>query len=367
MSCRRWPFVVLMTGVLVGGCGRSRDGTAVTDADPRRPTSSAADRPAAADGPAAAETAGGPRLTIEPDRVNLGVAYTGDLEPLKAEFVIRNRGDEPLEFEHIHVSCGCLKVAVSDDPLPPGKEGRLIVAVRPAGKAVTPSGSVTIQTNDPENRRQQVRLVWEERHRFALAEGVVELAYDSAGDRYAGGVDVLRQAPDVAAGDPAIRFDEKALHVRFVPNDEASGAPGEVVGRLGLSGDGERLRQADGRAVVKVQFGDLPELTLEVNAARAEALTVEPRTWFFGAVAADFRPQQVFEVSAADGAVVSVKSVEGGERLRCRVLAGSAAGPARIEVVVPAGAGVVHESVRVVAEVAGEEQVSDFTVSGVFR
>lgn len=49
-------------------------------------------------------------------------------------FVIKNTGDAPLVITRVATPCACTTPEYSQEPIPPGREGRITVSFNPAGR-----------------------------------------------------------------------------------------------------------------------------------------------------------------------------------------------------------------------------------------
>lgn len=55
-------------------------------------------------------------------------------EPQSVEFVFTNTGDKPLIIQQVLPSCGCMVPSFTQEPIPPGKNGKLKIVYNGKGK-----------------------------------------------------------------------------------------------------------------------------------------------------------------------------------------------------------------------------------------
>ena len=88
---------------------------------------------------------------------NFGVAFEGDV--VEHAFLIKNQGDSPLEILDVRTSCGCTATKLSGTTVQPGATIRLSASFDSDGfGGQQTSKTVTVETNDPENRVIILRL-----------------------------------------------------------------------------------------------------------------------------------------------------------------------------------------------------------------
>jgi len=99
---------------------------------------------------------GAARPVLELDSLvqDAGVVQRG--QEVTFEFVVRNRGDAPLELA-VHPSCGCT-VASHEATVAAGESGRITLLLRTATLAGDVRKGVVLQTNDPEHADLQLLL-----------------------------------------------------------------------------------------------------------------------------------------------------------------------------------------------------------------
>lgn len=63
------------------------------------------------------------------------------------EFVFTNTGDKPLVIQNATAECGCTTPEYSEEPVAPGKSGRIKVTYNPLGRPGGFTKKVTVRTN----------------------------------------------------------------------------------------------------------------------------------------------------------------------------------------------------------------------------
>ena len=83
----------------------------------------------------------------------------GKKQTLKHTFVIHNDGDYPLQIKLLETSCKCTLADVDEEEIPPGKSRDLTLEWTPEDYSEQFSQNARIQTNDPEQRILELRVV----------------------------------------------------------------------------------------------------------------------------------------------------------------------------------------------------------------
>jgi uncharacterized membrane protein len=98
--------------------------------------------------------AGGPVLSFEKEKEELGTLYLDDLTPGEKQEVdvsFTNTGDAPLILANVRACCGTTVDSWPNEPIMPGKEGVIKVSFRLNHRAQRISRTVTITSNNSEN------------------------------------------------------------------------------------------------------------------------------------------------------------------------------------------------------------------------
>ncbi len=74
------------------------------------------------------------------------------------EFEFTNTGDAPLLIISVTASCGCTKPKYSQEPVRPGKKGKISVTYMPQNRPGEFNKTIKVRTNDPDNRRMNLRI-----------------------------------------------------------------------------------------------------------------------------------------------------------------------------------------------------------------
>jgi len=96
-----------------------------------------------------AEVTNGPIAKFDTTVINLGDIPQGI--PRTAEFVLNNKGNEPLIISYAKASCGCTNLSYSKEPILPGKS----IPISVTYNAAAPGNfikAITIRTNADENQ-----------------------------------------------------------------------------------------------------------------------------------------------------------------------------------------------------------------------
>lgn len=77
--------------------------------------------------------------------------------PVSYEFEFKNVGDDPLTIISANASCGCTRPEYPQEPIRPGKKGKIKITYNPAGRPGEFDRKVRIRISD-EKRRVVLRI-----------------------------------------------------------------------------------------------------------------------------------------------------------------------------------------------------------------
>ncbi len=103
-----------------------------------------------------AAAAKGPKIAFKTDKWDFGKLKQG--KDATCEFAFKNEGDEVLQIGNVESSCGCTAVLVSNKKVAPGESGVIKVTFSSAGYAGEVIKYIYVESNDPANRRTQLRI-----------------------------------------------------------------------------------------------------------------------------------------------------------------------------------------------------------------
>lgn len=98
----------------------------------------------------------GPKIVFKTDKWDFGKVKQG--KEAAYEFAFKNEGDEVLQIGNVESTCGCTAVLVSNRKINPGGSGIIKVTFNSTGYAGEVIKYVYVETNDPSNRRAQLRV-----------------------------------------------------------------------------------------------------------------------------------------------------------------------------------------------------------------
>lgn len=104
----------------------------------------------------AADTNHAPRLVCEEPVYNFG--EVDNSQTVEHTFILRNEGDLSLEIGQVKPACGCTVANLSEKVIAPGKEATLATRLSLRGRTGRQSKSISVDSNDPQNPRIQLRL-----------------------------------------------------------------------------------------------------------------------------------------------------------------------------------------------------------------
>jgi hypothetical protein len=99
---------------------------------------------------------GKPRAVFKSTARDFGKVKQGDV--LTHEFVFKNEGGAPLVIEKVESTCGCTAALVSEQTIPPGKEGRVKVAFDTRGYMGRMTRYIYVTSNDPAGGRTELSV-----------------------------------------------------------------------------------------------------------------------------------------------------------------------------------------------------------------
>jgi hypothetical protein len=123
-----------------------------------KPAVKPAARPAAAK-PAAPAAAKAPRIVVEPAVHDFGKAAQS--KTLSKEFTLKNVGGEDLVIGDVQTSCGCTVAQLATKTLKPGASTPLTVNLETRLYEGKLERTITIPSNDPEQKNLQVKVTAE--------------------------------------------------------------------------------------------------------------------------------------------------------------------------------------------------------------
>lgn len=171
------------------------------------------------------DVAVGPRLSIEPAMLNLGLARQGAV--VTGKFTIANIGNEPLEIDKLSVSCTCLTVESDRRSLAPGEQVEIVVTMEANAHEKQIVQSVLLRTNDPAQPNIRYKVVLDVAQQWSLDEEQIDFGSLQWNQARPSRSLMLRYVP--FGDDPArlqtrvLRFDRRLLDVQV--DQETSGGP----------------------------------------------------------------------------------------------------------------------------------------------
>ncbi len=129
-----------------------------------RPPASRPARPSAQALEEAGATEGTPRLELSSTEWDFGVKWYG--EPCSTEITLTNAGDAPLKILNIRSTCGCTGAMPKKRELLPGETDTMSLTYNTKRAKPKVSQTITLETNDPQQRRVAIRVQGEVKHLF---------------------------------------------------------------------------------------------------------------------------------------------------------------------------------------------------------
>src|SRR6266545_3637178 len=120
------------------GCDAPTSGpVAVAQSEPQNSESAAATAP----------TTSAPHIVFAEPVYDFGKVEQG--EPVTHMFRFTNQGGQELRVESVKTSCGCTAAVISEDVIPPGKEGTISATFDTTHFAGEKAKGITVYSNDP--------------------------------------------------------------------------------------------------------------------------------------------------------------------------------------------------------------------------
>jgi hypothetical protein len=113
-----------------------------------------------------------PKIVISKMEWDYGVVKPND-KPTHI-FTIKNEGDEELIIERVRVSCGCVKVAISNKNIKPGKSAELKAIFDTTGYEGKLNKDIYIRSNDPQEPEKVIALFIEIEHKSKPIISILE-------------------------------------------------------------------------------------------------------------------------------------------------------------------------------------------------
>lgn len=209
-----------------------------------------------------------PRITFDKTSHEFGTRRSS--ETVRANFMIANRGDEPLEITEIRASCGCTTAKLETRTIDPGDSVPLIVNFSLRGRSGPQHKTVKIHSNDPDARVSRLALKATVEEAPSWTPSSVNFGRVDADETLSRNVALsgFRKRPEIRG----VQVDSEAFDARW-ESDSSSGGHLVVRTRPPLS-------PGSHRAKIKVQTDhpDYPRMTLPVFAYVPQPVRVVPST-----------------------------------------------------------------------------------------
>jgi hypothetical protein len=101
-------------------------------------------------------SAGQPKIKFKESSWNFGKVKQG--ETVSHEFVFANEGDATLTIKRVATSCGCTAALVSDQQIPPGKQGKIEVKFDTRGYGGQVAKIIYVESNDSKEPSKQLEV-----------------------------------------------------------------------------------------------------------------------------------------------------------------------------------------------------------------
>lgn len=185
--------ILLLSALVIGGCGQSSKPVTPAPTEQAVPAPSAAPAEAspapaetpigepeakepapaaevpvavatpeapAAEAPAPAAVEGGtPKLVVAAPEYNFG--KVDNAETVECDFVLKNGGTGMLKIENVRASCGCTTTALPKNDIAPNEEVSLHAVLNLKGRQGPQTKAITVTSNDPETPSFQLRITGE--------------------------------------------------------------------------------------------------------------------------------------------------------------------------------------------------------------
>ncbi len=146
------PLVVLLLGLLCVCLITMIEGACVENGTPEMKIT---DGGKAAPPPPARSKA---RLEALEPNYNFGCIHSDNIKTISHTFVLRNTGEETLIISKVRPSCGCTSAVASANQIAPGATATVTATLNPKGKYGNQTITVRINSNDPDNASQVLRM-----------------------------------------------------------------------------------------------------------------------------------------------------------------------------------------------------------------
>ena len=99
-----------------------------------------------------------PEIAVDEVIHHYGVLYAEDQPAVSHQFIVSNKGNEPLVINDIQSSCGCTKAEISRSEIPPGETAVLDTTLSPREKQGREQIRISLYSNDPDHQVFEVGL-----------------------------------------------------------------------------------------------------------------------------------------------------------------------------------------------------------------
>lgn len=209
-----------------------------------------------------------PRITFDKTSHEFGTRRSS--ETVRADFMIVNRGDEPLEITEIRASCGCTTAKLDTRTIEPGDSVPLIVNFSLRGRSGPQHKTVTIYSNDPDARVSRLALKATVEEAPSWTPSSVNFGRLNADETLSRNVALsgFRRRPEIRG----VQVDSEAFDARW-ESDSSSGGHLVVRTRPPLSSGSHRAK-----VEVQTDHPEYPRMTLPVFAYVPPPVRVVPST-----------------------------------------------------------------------------------------
>lgn len=98
------------------------------------------------------------RLEAVSPTYDFGSVRANDVKAISHTFLLRNSGEETLIISKVKPSCGCTSAVASANQISPGATATVTASLNPKGKSGNQSITVRVNSNDPTNTSQVLRM-----------------------------------------------------------------------------------------------------------------------------------------------------------------------------------------------------------------
>ena len=139
-------LLILLMGVLAVSCASDNKADGKAAMTTNTTATPVADKASTAPGPEAAAPTG-PTSVMSFDATEFDFGTVDEGEKVSHTYTFKNAGDEPLILSNAKGSCGCTVPKWPKEPIPPGKDGEIIVEFNSKNKKGKRNQKVTITAN----------------------------------------------------------------------------------------------------------------------------------------------------------------------------------------------------------------------------